>query len=1509
MKLTFLSNTTAVLALLLLWPMSLMAQRTTDRLDRGLVAVPASDGAGNLVSWRLLPEEYYDVTYNVYKDGVKVASGLSASNYQDKTGNDKTGYQVSAVVRGVEQEKCETIKRWSGGFLRVPCDSVYDRNGKNVTADYVLNDISLADVDGDGRVEFLVKRNYAGDILTSTSEFHHYECYTMSGQRLWWIDLGPNMISGPDEQYDIVGYDWDQDGKAEALLRGVDNMIIHASDGSTDTIGSIKVDTRSSVSNIANMTYTNTGNEYLLYLNGETGKPYQIGPASHPDYMDYPLERGTAGDWGDTYGHRSTKHYFGAPFLDGRKASIFLGRGCYTQHKMAAYDVDPQTHQLTQRWYWYNNAGWGTPWYAQGYHNFQIADVDEDGRDEIVFGSMVIDDDGLGLSTSGLGHGDAQHCGDFDPYRKGLEQFACNEDQPSCNFRNATTSEIYYRLEGTSDDGRSIAGKFTDDYPGCQLKSWNSGIISACADKVYTGDIAFQTPKVSFRIYWDGDLLDEFLDSPGTEKSPAVWTGTGARIFLGSGTLMNNWSKNNPCASGDIIGDWREEIIAREYTNMAFYIYTSPYPTTYRIPTLWSDTEYRNAMVWQCVGYNQPPHLSYFLGQLEGITTAPPVNTMTGRTEIADGGTITSLDEHLIVCETNNTNIKIQDGAAPYMVTFDIPSWVKGTAASNCTKKDTPIDSLVYTCEVTGGALTGSMRLVKTGDGILHLPKVDMTYTGQTNVWGGTLDFDGTLQKSALWMNRFTTLSSDGGQFLRIKAEYGATLYPGGKGNIGSLSVVDTLSLNFGSRLVLDIDHTNQTADHISCGTLLLHTQSWEYGPKYNRPVIELSGEVGEGTYFLGKVGKLIGELNQIKVEGNNGLKTSLKLNNDSLFLNLATVREATSVVWAGANGDAWDYANTENFYKVGDENLTPYFFVEGDTVLFNDEASVSDVTLSDELTPASVTISNSTKAYTFSGNGTIATGSLTKEGNGSVKIYTANTYTGGNYLKGGTVMVNSLSNSTAAYGSLGGVTASADKFTMENGANLSSSVEITNGSPIKMIGDEGGIITNAGTFTQQATVSGTLLTKKGSGTLIFSSSNNLLNRLCIKGGTVSGCANPAHTLELQSGTAYLNDGSSCTIDVTGTKGVVYFNADRGTFTNKLIGDGTLTAYYVPVNYNKGAAYPSRTSIAGDFSAFEGTLVANATAGGGFVFNNSGMPLATLNIPNDIYVYSMNANYTLGTVTGNGTLSGPGNLGGSSVAYVTWKVGNETDFTFPGKLTWTAGLNKVGTGTMTVSGTWDNTNAVKVTEGSLKVSGSACLGTGALTVGPDGALIGTNTASAGLKNSSITISGTLQPCISKTINYMGNMYFNGKNVTIKEDGTLRFGVFKASTSANVMSGSSIQNIGRLTVNGTIAISLKPGYTPAVGDVIRLWTGVTSFAGSPTIQADGDSIEYDASHIDEGYLVVSKIIDPTAIERVQVSDNADLTTEYYDLMGIKNSTLRRGVNIIRRGNKTQKILMR
>lgn len=312
-----------------------------------------------------------------------------------------------------------------------------------------------------------------------------------------------------------------------------------------------------------------------------------------------------------------------APYLDGKKPSIFLARGIYTRHKMIALDVDPATHKLTERWRWTCNTP-GSPWYGQGYHNYSIADVDWDGRDEIVFGSMVIDDNGHGLSTTGLGHGDSQHVGDFNPYKHGQEVVACNEDAPNNNYRDATTSQIYYRTTSSNDDGRAIAGNFSNDYTGAQfITARDAGTLISTVTNAHIPGSTSNNVAENFRIFWDGDLEDETFNGQSARNSAGVIYKYGrGPIRTFSGTLTNNDTKSTPCMQADIFGDWREELILRSSDNKSIRIYTTTIPTEHRNYTLLHDPQYRNAMVWQMNGYNQTPHPSYFLGEREGITAA-----------------------------------------------------------------------------------------------------------------------------------------------------------------------------------------------------------------------------------------------------------------------------------------------------------------------------------------------------------------------------------------------------------------------------------------------------------------------------------------------------------------------------------------------------------------------------------------------------------------------------------------------------------------------------------------------------------------------------------------------------------------------------------------------------------------------------------------------------------------------------------------------------------------------
>ena len=1484
------------MAVLLLVMQLGFAQRQTDKLDRGLVAVPSST-SGNLVSWRIYGEEYYGVTYNLYANGTKVASDLKTSNYNHSAGNAATKYQVSAVVRGVEQEKSAEVTRWNNGYLEIPVAKVEDRNGNDVTSQYIINDVSLGDVDGDGVVEFIVKRNYTGSDLNTTgntTKFHHYECYKLDGTRLWWIDLGPNLMAGPDEQWDMVLFDWDLDGKAEGIMRGADNMVIHTAGGSTINIGNMGyVAPRDE--------YTRNGNEYLLYINGSTAVPYGCDASANAfTPMAYPLPRFESGEsdyetvWGknDT-GHRSCKHYFGAPFLDGLHPSIFLARGCYTRHKMCALDVDPVTHQLTQRWRWNEYSG-GSPWFGNGYHNFGIADVDEDGRDEIVFGSMVIDDNGKGLSTTGLGHGDAEHCGDFDPYRKGLEFFGCNESSPNMNYRNATTSKMYYRSKGTADDGRALMGNFSNSFPGCMGRSVNTGLISSVADKEITGGPSTSGTNdglfwshLNQRIYWTGDLIEGILDSPGTEREAVVWTTTGGRVFQSNGCKLNNDSKNNPCALGDIIGDWREEIVVRTTDNAYIRIYTTPISTTYRIPTLWHDHQYRNAMVWQCVGYNQPPHKSYFLGALEGITVAPPPYTLTGRTEIKDGGAISSAnkDQHVIVCETNDTKITVAEGANPYVATFNVPSWVQGTN-SNKTDGTAEINYTYYTCTVTGGAFTGGMTLSKQGDGVLILPKVDMTYTGPTNVWAGTLTFDGTLKQSTLWLNRHTTLNSDGGTFRSIKAEYGSTISPTG------IVTTDTLMLGFGARLKLNAYSDGLRIDQVNTKLLNIERKTgtaWEqYGPEYLTPVFEIvvhsegaSSQLATGKYLIGEVEKLIGDIANIKVEGINSQKAQLQLEDGKLYLNIEGIRDPSTIYWTGNESVTWNYADAENFQSIeGEKDI----FVTGDKVIFDDAATSFSVSLQGNLDPDTVIV-NSTKAYTFGGTGAITgAASLVKRGTGTLTISNDNTYAGATIISGGTVRVSALSHENKAYGNLGAVNTSNQKFIIENGATLQTTAAVETGTPIRLRTDQGGVLNNSADFSADKAIVGTLLEKKGAGTLLCFANNSLTKMIVTQGAVAERSGNAANIIEFQGGTLY-DDTQSTTHAIVvpkGKTGTWYLtNTYYTNYTNKITGEGTLTV--IPRNT------VSRVRISGNWSEFQGTIK-HTTTNIWLPFDcTTGMPHGTLDIAAGCGVTNVAKAMTIGAVTGSGSLNhAVSNFQNQSAVSGnnTWNIGNSDghDFTFAGTIHDDGGtnkslFNKVGTCKMTFTGSGSFTGACRVNAGELCLNNSTAnvmLGTSTLNVANGATLSGRGT----LNNSSATIAagGVIRSGITET-NAQGNLNFSGGNLTV--NGTAQ--VYISTRS----SYGKFTNVGILKLNGALIVKGREGLALSEGDEIKIFDATTITLGS-SLQLDLCSpnealgLTWDTSRLSEGVLVVG----PAPVGVMSINADELKTADIYTLSGLK-----------------------
>ena len=1491
----------ATSALALLVSMGANAQRFTDKLDRGLVAVKTTKGV--YCSWRIQADEYYDVKYNLYRDGTMVnAEPLDVSNFTDTSGSESSQYTVKAVLNGVEQQASKAATVFKSNYKEIKI-----KHDASLKATYEPNDACCADVDGDGEVEILMKFNNKeeGEQLypkngptidgVATKEYSMLACLKQDGTVLWWVNCGPNMGDFQNNEQNIVGYDWDMDGKAEVVMRLEEGSTVHMADGTTYTIGangkngSSWTNYREPKASGSVEWFTHYGKEFLWYCEGATGKPYQC--------IEFPLKRLEDGEtdlkaaWGDGYGHRSSKYFFGAPYLDGKHPSIFLGRGIYTRHKFIAYDVDPKTHDLKVRWKWTNNQP-GSPWYGQGYHNYIVADVDWDGRDEIVWGSMVIDDNGMGLSTTGLGHGDAQHIGDFNPYIHGQEMFACNEDNPSNNYRDATTSKIYYRKTDTNDDGRCLAGNFYNDFPGAMGHSAHDTPIST----VTNDHVSLNTNGLSmnFRIYWDGDLLEECFNNTEVTK-PGVGT---IATFLGA--YSNNGTKATPCYQGDIFGDWREEVIERTADNN-IRIYTTNEPTKWRNYSLWYDHQYRNGMVWQPCGYNQPPHVSYFLGELEGITIAPPPLTTTGREEV--GSSISkSLDgKHALLATTGDATVSVAEGASPAIFTDNAPSWVQGTAASECRTKDTEIKYTYYTHTLTGGAFTGGMRLVKQGDGTLALPNVKQTYTGKTDVWAGTLQFDGTMESSPVWLNRFAELNSNGGNFKGgIKADYGSVIRPGGKETIGTLTT-SSLDLGFGARVVFDAKDGN--VDKLVAAKMSIEKKYWKNGPQYNTPVFEFTAAPNPGTYTLAEVGELTGKLSDIVVEGLDGHKFSLEYTDGKIVLNLSDTRDSESCVWTGEKGSVWDLMSTENF------SSSDKMFVTGDELTFNDDAATSNVSVAEDVTPGNLYFKNNKKVYSLAGKGSIlGEGSLNVEGTGTVYVKNTNKYSGGTNIKGGTLIPTTLANKDGLeYGSLG---AADNTITLSNNGTLKVTAGMTASHPI-VLGEDGGVINNTGTLILNGGIKKGAgknrdLYKMGAGTLQLNSTADF-DVLYINQGTVydfqdghfSGktiVLNGSKVVLQASNSIYSSNSDNVNIEVPKGKSGIWYPDGRCDYTGKLTGEGTIDIYGTWI----------RCPFKGDWSKFAGTI--NAKRGNKnayepvFDFNNTyGIPLATLNVDSRFtkdYAFCTNGkSFAIGALSGTGYISNGGNFG--SGANTLTIGGKNTNFEFKGSINGSY-VVKNGTGIWTISSedVLANAKSLKIVDGVVKLNKAAATasmtGPTVLYVQNEGELRGVG-CTYGV---SLLKGGILRPgsnAETAQTNNTGVIYIV-KNLNAVAGSSIYVNKTKAdSISVNAYTGSktpawAFLNVGgNAVLNGTIYVTYKDTWTPAVGDYVRILDCAGSISGAPTfeLQALPAGLEWDTTpFLSTGTIRVAV---STGIKEIGL-DGGSFKADVYTIGGFKLTSL-------------------
>lgn len=562
-------------------------ERVTEKLNRGLTATPAQDGKSVYLSWRLLASDAPATAFHVYREAdgkvrrlTKKALSLTC-DFVDTTPSGRASYWVEALVKG-KKPMASDSKEVVLADLK-PYTSI--RLKDNAKA----GKIALADLNGDGTYDYIIRTpetnvdpGMPGD---TTGKTYQISAYLSDGTYLWTYDMGPGIEPGIWYSPFIV-YDFNADGKAEVAIKTAGTDYVKNEKGRVCG-----------------------GSEYLSVLDGMTGREI--------DRVDWP-ERN------DRYGNliRQNRNQMGVAYLDGKTPYILAARGTYKLMVVDAWML--KDGKLQRAWRWDGDEE--NPLVrSMGAHSMVTADVDGDGRDEILLGSCMLDDNGTLLWSSGLGHSDKAYLCKLHPEMEGMQVFMVSEpkkeDGRGVSVVDAATGRLIWGIgQPTYHVGDGMVTDFDPAHPGLECfasedrKGGSTDKYLLTADGKKLNAAKEDIPGCRNWIWWDADLLRETFK--GDDNRWGASSSSGGRkqsIWKWKGEVLASGIEGDILIMADMEGDWREELITALPGELR--IYHTNIPARDRRVTLMQDPLYRSYVAHRSMGYPQAPVPSYYLGE------------------------------------------------------------------------------------------------------------------------------------------------------------------------------------------------------------------------------------------------------------------------------------------------------------------------------------------------------------------------------------------------------------------------------------------------------------------------------------------------------------------------------------------------------------------------------------------------------------------------------------------------------------------------------------------------------------------------------------------------------------------------------------------------------------------------------------------------------------------------------------------------------------------------------